>query len=578
MLKLKKVNIILLLILLLAFAVRMWGINFGLPHKHILDEEAIIYGAFYTGTNQLQPLRYIYAPLVPYLILAEYGFYFIFGKLFGSFVNTNDFFISYLEDPTTFFLIARITLALFGVATVWLTWFIGKKFFDSKIGLIAAFFLALVFLHVKESHYIKEDIIAGFFVLVTFYFSLKILVAGRLKSYLWAGVAFGLALGAKYQSALILPVVIISHFLRTKKLELKKLLLFSSSAFLAYVVTNPYIIIESRTSIQGLIAESALGRVFYPLHLQGKSVPWWFATEHVPQGLGWPLFLFGVFGFIVCIWIWRKDKRKKQYLLIPVFPIIFFISLDFWTKFHFARYAVSVLPFFALGAAILVVFLGHIIKEPKVRSVFLILGSVLLILPSFIRTIKFNKLITSSDTREVSLNWVLQNVEESSKILVESTVRPEYPSNLATPLPLSKDAIEKRIIEAEKRGQEALFLKSLKTAKEGNLGYDIVATPRVDYKLDILEGSGKIVNDTAYLKEKGINYLVLSSWAIKPDISEEFLKSLAEKYEKVADFKPTYEFPDDPHFIRVDFAVLDSVDPFQEGLIFGPNIEIYQIK
>jgi len=573
-----KIPVIVLVIILLSFLVRIWGIDFGLPYKHIVDEEAIVYRAFYTGANQLQPLRYIYTPFVPYIVLFEYGIFFTAGYILGFFGSTSEFFISYLKDPTTFFLIARVTLALFGVATVWLVWIIGKKFFNEVVGVIAALFLAFTFLHVKESHYIKEDVIAGFFVLTTFYFSLKIMKYGKLKSYMWAGITFGFALGAKYQSALILPVILASHFLRAKKVELKKLASFSFTAFLAYVLTNPYIIIEPKTSIQGLIEESALGRIIYPLHLQSKSVLWWFATEHVPQGLGWSLFFAGLGGFIVCFWLGLKYKTKRNYILIPLLPLIFFISLELWTNVHFARYAVSVLPFFALGAAILLVFLGEKIKKPKAKIVFLVLGSLLLILPSFTRTIKFNRLITSSDTRAQSLGWVGQNIEEDTKVLVESTVRPEYPSNLATPLTLSQTAIRQRIRDAKVRGEEALFLKSLLKATEGSMGYDIVATPRVDMKTDIFDSSKEFIKDSSYYASEGIEYLLLSSWAIKPDIKDQFLKSLNVNYEKIVEFKPTYEFPDDPHFIRVDFEVLDKVDPFQEGLVFGPNIEIYQIK
>jgi len=182
--KRKTTNILLFFILTGALLVRLWGINFGLPHIYFGDEGYLIYWAFYSGSHALRPPYYLYAPLIPMILLVEFTSYYLGGYILGVFSSTSGFYISHLADPTILYLIGRVTMAIAGVATVWLVFTVGKTFFSQRIGFLAAFFLAFSFLHVKESHYIKQDVLMGFFVLVSFYFALKILQKGKFVDYI----------------------------------------------------------------------------------------------------------------------------------------------------------------------------------------------------------------------------------------------------------------------------------------------------------------------------------------------------------------------------------------------------------
>ncbi|MBI3396884.1 glycosyltransferase family 39 protein, partial [Candidatus Woesebacteria bacterium] len=574
--KRSKYLFLIILILLGALLVRLWGIGFGLPQIQIIDESGNVYFAFYTAANGLRPLRYFYGPLIPYILVLEYGVYFVLGKLAGFFSTPTNFFISYLSNPTPFLIIGRVTMAIAGVISVWLMWRIGTKFFSKRVGLISAFFLAFTFLHVRESHYIKEDVLAGLFVLATFYECLVILKNRSLKHYVLSGIFFALALAAKYPAGLILPVVLIAHFIAVRrKLGLKELLIFAISSALTFFITNPYFAIEFKESLIKTIVESGINRIVYPEYLQGKPVWLWFASVHIPQGIGIPLFIASAVGFLLII---VKAKTKKEYVLIPIMPFLFFTTIDLWSKYHFARYSVMILPFFALSAAILLDKTGERIKDKQKRTLFLLFASLFLIAQSFLRVLKFDRIITSPDTRAISAKWVESNIPQGAKILVESTIKPEYPSQLGTPLVLAEKGIDRRIEDSRKVGYPATYLTSLKIANQGKIGFDIISTPRIDLKDNIITGEQSFLESAKYYQDIKAEYLILSSWAIEPGIKKDFKETILDYYKPIAQFRSKPELRSDPLWVDIDYENLDKINIFDRSLVFGPVINIYQLK
>src|SRR3989344_4199437 len=113
-------KLLLSFILLGALIVRLWGINYSLPDHYFADEWYFIYWAFYSGSHALRPVYYLYAPLVPMILLSEFSIYYVVGHLLGIFSTPENFFIAYLSDPRVLTIMGRITMTLFGVATVWL--------------------------------------------------------------------------------------------------------------------------------------------------------------------------------------------------------------------------------------------------------------------------------------------------------------------------------------------------------------------------------------------------------------------------------------------------------------------------
>jgi len=97
-------------IVILALALRVWGIGFGLPYTYHIDEHSYIVGALNLGQGEI----YGYPQQVGLVnvLFGEYALYYIIGRILGSFQSIQDFASSYHVDPTAFYLIGRITMAL----------------------------------------------------------------------------------------------------------------------------------------------------------------------------------------------------------------------------------------------------------------------------------------------------------------------------------------------------------------------------------------------------------------------------------------------------------------------------------
>ena len=209
---------------------------------------------------------------------------------------------------------------------------------------------------------------------------------------------------------------------------------------------------------------------------------------------------------------------------------------------------------------------------------FILITCIILSWQSLIRSIKFNRLITASDTRNISKNWVEKTIPAGSTILVDTTMKPEYPATLNTPLLLDISSIGQRMQEARTRGIESAYLQMLTQANQDQVGYHIIATSRVDSLLNIFTDEASPVEDVGVYYNQNIEYLIVSSWLHKQKMKQGFIESLNEYYQLTREFVPDPVFAEDPHFIRMDYQVLDRVNIFSSDLVFGPVIKIYKMK
>lgn len=565
----------LLLILLAAFLLRVWGIGFGLPGHPIIDEAGLIYEALYAGAHHLAPVRYVYAPLIPYILLFEYGIYYIFGRLSGLFTTPESFLITYLKNPTTLYLMGRMTMVILSTATVWSVWYTAKKFFGKNTGLISAFFMAVVFLNTKEAHYIKQDVPMTFFLMPVFYYSLSLFENGKVKTVIKAGVTTALAAAAKYLGLLVVPLVLAGIFLSAKKNIGKYLLIFTLSAAVAFLIIHPYFALKIGEIIPNMWQMKQTIAVSYPEHLQGHAVWWWYMFVHLPRGMGIPLYGLSFLGFVLCV---GKGFHNRRYFLLPVLPALFFLTIGWWSKIHFARYGLMVIPFMTISAGILIDEMLNLVRNQKYRRVLLAIICLALGFPSIIRSVKFDLLMTVPDTRLQAKSWIEKTIPKSTKILLDSTFRPEYPADFNASLLLDPVGINRRISDARSRNIDSGYLKALYQANLNSIGYDITASIRPDRELNIFTDNQTEIPDAVFYYNQGIEYLVLTDWIIQSGMKQSFIDSLFRHYSLIKEFTPNPKFPMDPHFIQIDYPVLDSVDIKNTNLIFGPTIQIYKMK
>src|SRR4051794_39963824 len=147
----------LLLILLIAAALRIEGVGFGLPSLNDPDEPLFVMTALdmlrnhslnpgwfgHPGTTTLYCLALV--------SLAVGGI----GIASGRFADGSALVAAAYADPGIVFLPARLFIVACGMLCIWFTWSLGKRLGGAGLGLIAAAFLAVNAVHIHYSQIIR---------------------------------------------------------------------------------------------------------------------------------------------------------------------------------------------------------------------------------------------------------------------------------------------------------------------------------------------------------------------------------------------------------------------------------------
>gem|GEM_PF-3038846 len=416
---------VLIIVLVFAMGFRLFGIHFGLPFLYDPDEPVFVNHACsilahrdpnphffgHPGTTVIYGLSILYAGL--------YGA----GSILGFFHGPQHAQQVFLENPTVFYLIGRLFIALTGVATVWLVYRIGKRMFGEIPGIWAAVFMAVNPIHVHFSKIIRTDILMTFFVLLVFWYSLEILEKGNWKSYIGAGVACGFAWVTKYPGILSFICIVLAHFLRRGPSfrELSKWIFSGIVCLVTGFVVSPFLLLDFHTALSHFMGE------MHNRPLSGRSAGFFQNLVTYFQGsIVWHAFSYFGFAVIVLGIVVYSLRGKKEkwiwwgwillfYFFIASLPII-------WD-----RWIVPLMPFLCLMAGY-GFFTGMQWIFDRVPSKFRFpLGLIFLSLVLF-HPIRMNilrgRMLSHKDTRTLAREWILQHVPEGSSVLIEKNGPP----------------------------------------------------------------------------------------------------------------------------------------------------------
>jgi hypothetical protein len=200
-------------IVVLSLLLNLTNIGFGLPYVYGRNVEGRIVElavrAFVTG--DLNPHVSIYPHLQLYLLLIAFLPWYAWGRLSGIFASRADLLTAFQTDPTPLYMIARGVTALFGTACVLMVYVVARRLFGKKVALTAAFLMAVFPLLVTNAHMVTPDVIMTFFILLSFYFALRIAESGGFRDYILGGGALGLAFTAKYPAAIAGVFLLVAH-------------------------------------------------------------------------------------------------------------------------------------------------------------------------------------------------------------------------------------------------------------------------------------------------------------------------------------------------------------------------------
>lgn len=410
--------------LAIALALRLWSLDWQLPYLLHNDERGYLASATIAWAHgDPNPHRFLNPSVMFYINTALFNL--LGGERAEAFRVFAEAFGQQLWDPRGNYMVVlalRGVVALMGTGTVLLAYLAGKQLLGKRAALFAAWFLAVSFLHVRNSHYGTNDVAATFFAAASFLFVARVYRFGRWSDYLWAGALGGLATSTKYNVGLFVLPLLVVHLARQKgpdagrrSLPERAAPLLASYAVsgLTFVLGTPYSILDWERFVAGFTRQVAYGAA--PWVGQEVLPSWWLQLAGLAHGFGLIPLLLAAVGALCLV------RRSPWTLaLVAAFPVGYYLFMC-GHQLYFARFSIPMLPFVALIAGGGMAWLaGRVGLLPGGRLLVPCLLAMALAQPA-VYSVQSNLVMGRADTRVLADRWISENVPPGGLLLVDGT-------------------------------------------------------------------------------------------------------------------------------------------------------------
>lgn len=407
---------VLLLILLVAAALRLHNVAFGLPALNDADEPLFMMTALeMLQKHSFNPGWFGHPGTITLYCLALISLGVgVVGIATGRFADTDAFVAAVYADPGVVFLPGRLFIVACGVACVWLTYRLGKRLGGPRLGLIAAAFLAVNSVHIQYSQIIRTDVQATVFMLLCALSTVAMAQRGQTRDYVLAGVCAGLACATKWPTAIIIlnPLLVALWRNGGGYWAGRKAVLVFAVALLTLIAVSPYLLLDYPTVISNLAGEA---RTAHPGATGGGFL----------GNLGWyvghPLLTsFGAVGLMLAaVGLGAAMYRRDSMVAILPAMIGFFILIGVQALL-WERWVVPMLPFVALASAYGLCCIADLLRPHLARyaPLFIAVATSLAALP-MAQAANLAAATRSHDTRQIASDWIRAHVPAGSSIVVE---------------------------------------------------------------------------------------------------------------------------------------------------------------
>jgi hypothetical protein len=402
-------------LLLGALLLRLWGLKTGLPYVYNADENShFVPRAIGMFGHSYNPGYFINPPALTYLLHA------VFFLRWGG---GDDVRAAFAADPGSVFAIARAVSAVAGTVAVGLLAWAGARLFDRRVGLIAAALLAVAFLPVHYSHLALNDVPTLAPLCLALVGIAGVLREGRTVDFALAGAGLGLACATKYTAGIVLVPLLAAVALSGGRRHVRELAIAGVVALGAFVIANPYALFDFGAFMDGLRAQSSASNDGGgKLGLTDRhGITYYLST--LTWGFGWLPALAALAGAVL---LWRRDRRAAA-ILVPA-PLLFLLFMGIQDRF-FARWLLPVYPLLCLLAAWAVVELARRSGRRWVLPV----AAVLLCAQGLVVSIHNDRVLARDDTRKLARDWMVDNIPEGSKIVVEPIAPDQWAMDAGRP-------------------------------------------------------------------------------------------------------------------------------------------------
>ena len=415
------------LITFVGLVIRLWKIDFGLPEVPFTNEEITSYRALNLASGDFNPHNFVHPHLYYYLSFFLDALYILGGLATRRFHNLSEAWTLYKTDPTVFYVIGRSLSALFGTLTIPLTYWVGKKAFNEKVGILGSLFLAFSLLHVQWSQIAYMDVPLTFFVVLSFLFGFLAFEKGRLWDFILCGLCGGLSASTKYQGSVTLiwgPLACFLYALRNQQnpfqaLGSTKNLLFLLSFLIGFTLGTPFWILSFPEFLNHFLLNWGWIKPYGQGHtgMEGNWNWFYYLQPLTSYSVGFSVLACGIIG---ALFLARRTNACNLFFLS--FPGLYFLIAGA-AKLRQVKYLMPILPFICISAAFFLV--EWVERGTAKRGSQRVLAALfwagfLAVLPTAISTLRYNYLKMFPDTRKLASAWVDTYVSPESSVLITS--------------------------------------------------------------------------------------------------------------------------------------------------------------
>jgi hypothetical protein len=407
-------------LLLGALVLRLWGFRHGLPFVYNADENAhFVPRAIGMFDHSYNPGYFINPPAFTYVLHA------LFWVGWGG-AGVQE---AYAADTGDVFAVARAASAVLGTIGVGLLAWAGARLFDRWTGLVAALLLAVAFLPVHYSHLALNDVPTLAPVALALAGVAGVLRGGGVREYALAGAGIGLACAFKYTAGIVLLCLLAAVLVAGERpaARVQGLAVAGGVALLGFLVANPFALLDFDTFRDGLNEQaSASSDGGGKLGLTESSGVLYYLKTTL-WGLGLIPALAALVGAVLL-------PRRTALVLIPA-PLVFLLFMGMQDRF-FARWLLPVYPILCLLAAYGAV---HAFQRlPRMRPQRAVAAAaVVLAAQGLVLSVHNNRVLSRDDTRQLVREWLVENLPEGERLVVEPIAPDQWATDPGRPSALT---------------------------------------------------------------------------------------------------------------------------------------------